>query len=83
MSWACDTGNLNPHPNGTETSGSLRHATTDMQSADIVITPLTHLLPGTDFGAIAAMVAAGKAEAERALPNVLTAVGEVLRPRRS
>jgi hypothetical protein len=52
-----------------------------VQSADIVIPPHTHPLPGTDFGAITAMVAAGKAEAERVLPSVLTAVDELLRPR--
>ena len=61
---------------------SLRYTATDVQGADIVITPLTHPLPGTNFGAISSMVAVGKAEADRVLPDVLTAVDEVLRPRR-
>ena len=59
-----------------------RHGATDVQGADIIIAPLTHPLPGADFGAISAMVAAGKAEAERVLPGVLTAVDEILRPRK-
>jgi NTE family protein len=59
-----------------------RHTATDLQGADIIITPHTHPLPGTDFGAMRAMVAAGEAEAERVLPDILKAVEEVLRPRR-
>jgi len=59
-----------------------RHTAADVQDADIVITPHTHLLPGTDFGAIDSMVAAGKAEAERILPSILNAVDEIFRPRR-
>jgi predicted acylesterase/phospholipase RssA/CRP-like cAMP-binding protein len=60
---------------------SLRHTATDVQGSDIVITPLTHSFPGTNFGAISSMVAVGKAEAERVLPGLLSAVDEVLRPR--
>jgi len=53
----------------------------ETQAADIVINPLMPSQSSYDFDAIDSLVAAGRAAAEQALPDILDAVKALVRPR--
>jgi NTE family protein len=57
------------------------HGAAETQAADIVINAGTQQHSGYDFDAIESFISAGRAAAERKLPEVLDAVKSLIRPR--
>ena len=57
------------------------HGAAESQRADIVVNPGMQSQSGYDFGAIDSFISAGRAAAERELPDILDAVKKLLSPR--
>ena len=60
---------------------AVSHGAADTQAADIVVRPHTHSLSASDFGAINSFISAGRAAAERELPDIVDAVKKLVRAR--